>query len=502
MKKTLLKVVAASLVVFMLAACSGGNDPTEPVDNIVQNGNDVVTPQDIDVDYWGNPLYEIGPDGNLRPLTAGFTEHPMNLGGREVVLLLGHLPNSLAWGNFNYWEDIDQTPNETLEVMRKMRLIEENYNVVFINEMAQRGSGLRDQLMLAQLTGETPWDIMIIGTGHLSLDGVFPHNLLMDMNHPSIREIIDLENNPWRIESELTRMYGRQFGVHFPISNSGDMLRTMLTFNKNHAETFNLGNLFDMVWNNTWTFDALESLSSQIVNESNGRIIPIIDGWGGFITHALIASNNGAIAQHTADGGMRFVAHENDNTLEAMDFFQRMVNQNFLQFEPGDRQEGIIRMANGQAVFLTGSYENLRIFTRQQFPTEYNFGLLPIPMGPRANDFVTVTPHTEIYTILNNIERPNEIAAIIVAMANRLTKLNIVETELMFGLQDEESARVLEFMLDRIVIDFSVLTGVRHNIGGAMALIQSGQQTPRAAFETIAMVVQANYDSTQGMFED
>jgi len=501
MKKQLLKLIMAVMAAVMLAGCGSGSVDNNITQDTSQqstqnnNYNNTTTPVDIPLNYWGRPLYEVGSDGELRPTTAGFREIPKDLRGREVTLLLGHLPNSQAWSNFNYWEEIDRTPNETISIMEKMRQIEADYNLTFTNEIAERGSGLRSQLMLAQLAGDTPWDIMVIGTGHLSLDGVFPYGLLMDMNHPTIKNIIDLEGNPWKVESELTRMVGRQFGVHFPIANSGDMLRSMLTFNKDHAQTLGLGNLFDMVWNKTWTFDNFESILSQISRNSDGQIIPLLEGWGGNLAVGLIGSNNGRIAEHTSEGGMRFVAHECDNALGAMDFLQRIISAGFLTIEPGDRREGIVRMADGEAVFLTGSYENLRIFTRQEFPTEFSFGLLPFPMGAAANDFVSTTPHAEFYSILANIERPEEIAAVIVAMANRLTKLNIVETELNYGLQDMESARVLEYMLDRVVLDFSSITGVRHNVGSALNGIISLQQTPRQAFEMIAPIVQINYDN-------
>jgi hypothetical protein len=82
-------------------------------------------------------------------------------------------------------------------------------------------------------------------------------------------------------------------------------------------------------------------------------------------------------------------------------------------------------------------------------------------------------------------------------MANRLSKLNIVETELNHGLQDMDSAEIMRYMIDRVSVDFSVLTAARHDVGGAVAQIISGGQTPRQAMESIAQRVQTLYDSIQ-----
>jgi len=136
-------------------------------------------------------------------------------------------------------------------------------------------------------------------------------------------------------------------------------------------------------------------------------------------------------------------------------------------------------------------YEYLRSFTRGEIESNFSWGLLPIPMGPRMNDYVAAQFSADMWFIPNGISNPDQIATILVAMANRLSKINIIETELDYGLQDEDSARVMEMLLDRIVMDYSRSLGdTRNNLTREINEILAGRITPVAAMQRIEAAVQ------------
>jgi hypothetical protein len=486
--------MALAVAALMVAGCGGGNSnnnggtptaapvtaaPTQPPAN--QNGGG------------GNE----GNEGNgeisvvipPRQTDAGFTENLMDLNGRVVSILTSQ------YRYFNYDDDIDATPNETLDIMATMRGIGEDYNCTFIYDMIQAGSTVTAVLTLNRALGDTPWDIMDINLAHTGHEPIFRDELVMSMCDPAIRDIIGLGTQPWSIEGDMTVMYGRQFGVYFLMANSGQLVRSTITFNKDYMETFALGNFYDMVFSKTWTFDAFESICSNIVRNTGGMIRPVVTHRERYIAPAFVAAAGGTLATRSAAGVYTFVGHENDIHLETLNYLLRFVQNGYLFIDDNLASRWL---ADGEAVFQTGEYTILRRLTQQNpLHTEYSFGLLPIPIGPDMDDYVSVTHMGTFYYILNNINNPTEIASVLVAMANRLSKINIIETELDQGVQDMESARVLEMLMERTVIDYSRTLGTaRARIRDATDAVLVGQhQTPREAMEGFADVIQENMDS-------
>jgi hypothetical protein len=249
-----------------------------------------------------------------------------------------------------------------------------------------------------------------------------------------------------------------------------------------------------MVWNKTWNFSAFESVLRQVNNASNGNVIPFAALREPAFAPHFIKSNGGIVTQVLPDGSKQFVAHENERTLEAMTFLGGLIESNLLQV---DIEDTINLLARGDTMFLSGTYENLRRLTRQDPATEFAFGLLPIPMGDHMDDFIMSTHNSEQFYIVQYAPNPHEIAAILVAMANRISKINVMETELNYGVQDMESAQVLEMMLEphRWVMDYSRLSSARNNVTNAINMVLRLEAAPRQAFEQFAGVIQANYDS-------
>ena len=503
MKKQLIKLSAAALAVFMLAGCGGGSnendsnnaderdvvDTMRPGDDTETNANDAYIPHDV----FGRPLLdEFG-----RPTTAGFNEVPMNLNGRIMRVAV----YSPYIRNFTYWENIDATPNETLSLISRLRDIEQDYNMTFeFITMDVHPGTFMSTLQLNRMTGDIQHDMMVLGTGRTALDGIFTRDIVMDLKHPSVSEILDFENNPWLPETRMTDMFGRQHGVHFLRSNSGHLVNSTITFNRNFVSQFGLPNLYEMVWNKTWNFTNFESILRQVSTNSNGSVIPIVSWRENLFAPHFILSNGGTVTQVMPDGSKQFVGHENDRALDALGFMARLFEQNLFTLLGGPTEErdfALTAMADGQAMFIPGYYEHLRRLTRQEPPTEFDFGLLPFPKGDHMDDFVVTTHNSEQFYIIKDAPNPEEIAAILVAMANRISKINIIETELNYGVQDTESAEILEMMLEqhRWVMDYSRLSSARNNVTNAINMVINLQSTPRQAFETFALTIQQNYDS-------
>jgi len=324
----------------------------------------------------------------------------------------------------------------------------------------------------------------------------------MPLDHPAIAHIIDFNNQPFHVESALSYMFGHQFGIHILKLNTNNLFRGVTTFNRDLMETLELPNFYDMFRNRTWTWENLEAICRTIVINSNGAVTPIVQtSESSFIPH-LIASNGGILAMPTADGGMEFVGHRNAAAMEAMNFAVTLIEDGLLRHQ-GHGIEVARELIRGTGMMVMGGYSNLRDITTQRIPAMDRFGMVPIPIGPQMDDFVTVTFSSAMFYIADGARNPEQIAAVLVAMANRMPRTNIVEHELNFGVQDSESAEVIEYLLDRMGIDFSRITGgARGLIGEANTYIMNLERTPSQAMETIAEYVQYYFDTITRRFHD
>ena len=434
---------------------------------------------------FGRPLYEYR-EGRLWALTAGFTETPMDLRDRNIHIVTDN------YYFFNYWPQQDATPNETHRIMAQLRNIEEDYNMTFSFAPAPRATFVWEHVLQARLAGEVSSEIININITHGNPDIMFRQNVFIDLYSPQVSHIFDFENNPWHEGRQMSNLWGMQFGVHFTTANSGAMLTSMLTFNMDFAENFQLGNFHEMVHNGSWNFSNFESILRWVQYHSNGNILPMAAASEGGVGPGFIFANGGRTVIRNDLGHLEFVATHNDRALEAVQYLADLANLGLFEIIPGlipgignRPYEMFERAAAGGIMFMSGGYEIVRRFTRQQTPSEFLFGLLPIPKGDHMDDYVSAMYSFDMYYIVYGVHNPQEVAAILVALANRTSKLYIIEHELRFGVRSPECAEILEMMLARQEIDYSRMVSVRGRISTQIRDAIHGFATPRTSLERI-----------------
>jgi len=486
-KKNLARIIAVAMTATMLAACGGTTTPAEEGGNNVENGGEEVDHGDVPLDPFGRPVY----DEQGRLATYGFTETPNDFGGRNIHILTTPANYPL----FNYWETVDATPNETITIMRTMQQIADDYNVTFSFERTPVPAGdLSGMLLQFRAAGDAPVDLVNMGITHTNLTPFITNQLFLPLSHASVADAIGLDTQPWPEAGKLSTFGTHQYGVHFIMANSGDLLRSVFTFNLDFMEDFSLGNFYEMVFNRQWTWDAFERICTNLVQASNGEVTPIVMRRESEIMPNFMKSNGGYIVR-LGETGFEFVAPENDAFLEALQFIADLSRADMIVV---DETLAWQRAGAGEFMFIPGLYEPLRQFTRGEIDTNFRWGMLPTPIGPRMDDYVSAAHAADMWFIINGVARPNEVATVLVAMANRLSKINIIETELHYGLQDEYSARIFEMLLDRIVIDYSrAVGGVRSPLTSGINGVLDGFLTPVQAMTNARPTIQHELDGAR-----
>jgi len=486
--------MAVGLVVMLLAACGNGSgtngDDTQPPS---QNGYNEEPPTTL-------------PGDELSPYE--FTETLMDLDGRLITFL--------AVDARNHWdydfEDIDRTPNETLRVMEILREIERDYNTS-IEIYWHIPSGLQQLLVQNRIAGEAPFDLFETNLSDFMVNNIWAAGVVMPVTHPAIVDVIMPHDNPWRA-SEFTT-FGEndtQFAVHFKPFNTPTILRDVLIFNETLRAQFGLPVFYDMVRNGEWTWNTFDNILSEIVSASNGTVFPIAYWHESGVIPVFVASNNGTIVDRTPDG-LRFVGDTNDNALEAMNFIRTIAERDFFhpmsprhQHFSTEHFGGIL--ARGEALFAFGEYATMKNLTRQAigYENDFTFGILPPPIGPRGTNFVGVISSDMLYHVMYGIERPEEAAAVLVAIANRTGQrtYRMIDHERRYSLQSEASAEMLEILLNNIVIDVSRIHGSSRS-AGAQGLVGAGlrilrlEQTPVQSMQEIAPLAQVWFDELNAL---
>ncbi len=491
LKKVMALILAGAMTLSMVACGNNTGDnstttPTNNVENQTTPGNDEpTTPGETTPAKTEGEL--------LAEQYTGFVETPMDLGGRTIKIVTT-IANRYTYATDSSGNpDPDNTANETLKIVDAIKSIEKDYNCTIEFEQL-KGKDLVTALITEQSAGGTYCDILEFGCSDTYLEQIYAAHLCMDLNDERISNIIKLDTNPWLPASNFGLWAGAQYGVHFKTNNSGDLLRGVVLFNKDLVEQYGLGDMYELYKNKEWTFDKLSEMCASVLAQSDGTVYPLMYNQEGLYTPMLIYANGGSMATYE-DGKFTFTGLT-DQTLEAINYAVDWQTKGYLHPKSDVRSENETLFANGESVFFVANYAALKKYTQGTIECNYEIGLLPGPLGPSGNGEYNAVSYTEaMFNVMDNVEKPEEVAAILVALANRTGKRDMVETELMNTLQDNESGEVLQLMYDNMVCDYSrSISTTRGVVSGANKSILKLEKTPKEAYEEIASQVQSYFD--------
>lgn len=511
MKRKVLSVLLASAMVFSIAACgnepaqgSGGSGsaatPAPSGENTAAPADTQATPAPTEVPMSEGEL--------LAQQYNGFVETPMDLHGREIKIMC-----SVDW---KYERKYDATGKETTaekdrEVIDILDQIEKDYNCTITAEKI-KGKDAVVRLNDEMLTGAPTFDIVDQGVSDTYTDKIFSMGLVMDLNDPAIKDIIKVDSNPWKAQSDYGIYNGVQYGINFVTQNSSNDLRNALLFNVDLAEQYELGDIYGMVKDNKWTWAVFEEMCEKIVAKSGGTVTPCGYGKENLLFPMVLSSNNAATGRRDANGMMQYTALEQP-AIDAANWVYNLRQKGYMAFNDGKAAAGSIGIEksknsakaekffeDGACVFYFDFYGDLqKLNGNSDSPIEspYRFGLLPCPVGPNGDTCHGVTYSVDLQMIVNGTKNPEEVAAVLVAIANRTSKVaeNVYAVETDNTLSDEGSVEMFKLMYEDMRSDYSrAYKGV--GISGACNKILSLESTPAQAFEAIQAETQGIYDGT------
>ncbi len=493
--KKVVALVLAGAMTLSMAACGGNttSDPTTTAATTTQTQQ--TTKKDDSTTPAATTSAETTEAKSQGELLAdqytGFVETPMDLGGRTIKIVSTISKRYVYKNDANGNPDPDNTDNDTVEIVKAIESIEKDYNCKIEFEQL-KAKNLVSALLTEQAAGGTYCDILEFGCSDTYLEQIYAANLVMDINDSRIKDIIGYGTNPWLPASDFALWNGKQLGVHFKTNNSGDIIKAAVLVNKDLLAQYGYTDIYEYYKNKTWTFDTFAEMCAKIAAQSDGTVYPVVYGKESLFIPVLVYANGGSLA--TYENGKYNFTGLTDNTLEAINFAVDLQTKGYIS--PASESDATTAFANGQAVFMFNIYNELKKLTTGEVECNYEIGLMPGPLGPNSDgeyNGVTYTEH--LFHVMDNVEKPEEVAAVLVALANRTSKHDMIETELTYSLQDEESAEVLMQMYNNMKCDYSrSISTTRSLMVSANKAILKLEKTPKEAYEEIASQVQAYFD--------
>lgn len=506
MKKYLNKAMSLSLASIMavgMTGCGGGNTNTNAT-TVANNNTTTAQENTTQSTTEATTVKELTEGEKLAEKYNGFVETPMDLGGRTIRVL------STASSKYSLKNDDkgnpsrEATSNEVLYIVDALDEIKKDYNCDFTFEQL-KAKAMVEALLTAKAAGDTYCDILEFAVSDTYLEQIYSNNLCMPLEGENVSNIMGLYTNPWLQQSAFGNMFGHQYGVHFTIYNSPDFLRGVLAFNKDLANKYNVGDIYSMVKDKTWTFAKFQEICASIASQANGEVYPLMYNQEGIAIPMLVFANGGTFSENTASG-YKYTALS-DNTLEALNYIVDLAKKGYVHPESENRSTNETNFANGESVFMLTNYTTVKKFKQGTIDTEYEYGMVPAPLGPNGDgEYNSVTYTNALFHVSNGVEKPEQVAAVLVAMANRTSKDEdtIIEHELMNSLFDEESGEMVSLMMGNIKCDFSrTVSTARSAISSAVtSMLKKNKETeftfsktPKEALEEIEANVQAAFDS-------
>lgn len=161
-----------------------------------------------------------------------------------------------------------------------------------------------------------------------------------------------------------------------------------------------------------WTWDKLLSVAKSVTKDTNSD--GTNDIWGladnGFFAYSgLVASNN---ADWIAQSGTKFTFNAgNANAMEALEFYQKLAKDGAMKPSINGEITDYKDFRNGKVGIII-DYAN-RLWSDSYYKgMADNYGILYMPKGPKASDYMSPNPYFFYYTIPTGVKNVTEVGAV------------------------------------------------------------------------------------------
>lgn len=399
-------------------------------------------------------------------------------------------------------KDVGSPKDPWLDAIDKRRKeIEQKYNCKIVGEKQDPGISFLQPLIMS---GEKVADVMEMGATQFlpaaAMGYLTPWDDVKNFNMDAPQFVEQYK--------QVGTYNGKVYGISYLMP---PVLRACLFYNKTLLQRYGLTDPNQLMKENRWTFEEFRKLCLAATKDTNSD--NVIDTWGlnYFYNYQsimyFISANDARMASQNAEGKVTTAFHE-PKMLEALQFYYNLMNvDKVIQIHPEDSPDTSLAakpadsfiqdFVEGGSLFLVGDGW---MATQYLADMEDDWGLLPLPMGPSANAYVSNASHGNVFCLTStnkDLDKTAFIWNLFTAPLEGYEK-DWWKEELKDIYRDEASLLNYETILNSMRVDLgygqpTLLNDFFMTIGGT---IYKNQKAPAAALDAIKGLYQDVLDST------
>lgn len=459
-------LMALAMVVSMFAACGGEEEPavTTEATTTAATTSAATTPAGPDLQGYD---FEIMNGGSVLPQTN---------------------------------EDGSYTNADQQEFADKLEELQSTLGITISNIPMPEGDTI--EVMITAAMGNTKL-ADVIYTGSDNFFSVANAGGLRPMDDPALVEAglnFADETRWYQPVTTLTSLLGHTWGLGVASKYITVQTGYFVAFNKDICAAAGYDDMYQLVRDGKWTWDVYREVARKATQDTDGD--GVNDIWGtGATAWGEEALTNGAQYVDEVDGKW-IVTIDSEAGVEALQFLYDM---NYGDQTRWDVSSGECRQAfaNGTIAFNWCSMGHINGPTSAIYPSNHDYGIIPMPMGPRATEYVSTKDAVSAFVIQTtnkDVEKTvailNEYALIANHTSNYLEMLNDGRCR-----TEEDYEMMVTYIIpnlfrNNMAISEGIDLWVDDNDmgGGLINDVSYNGMTPQQAIETNKDMIQAALD--------
>lgn len=282
-------------------------------------------------------------------------------------------------------------------------------------------------------------------------------------------EGLNLSDSRWvQGYTEFSEFNGQHYGVNFMRPAEA---RICLVYNRELLKNYGITeDPQDLVTSNTWTYDKFREMCKTVTRDTNGDgqndTIGLFAGLREEFGTSMIAANGGSLVT-SADG----VAKESFNdakVLTAMNCVYDMINADkTVVWSSGNSEnvtdtEAISRFVSGRYGFYLCETWTINQLLKP-VAGDLDYGILPLPMGPDATDYVSPSENAREFCITSTNKDVDKTVTILNALARYTEEYGEDENWWHYDVEmdyfqegDQKSVDIYTMLIDKATYDLGV----------------------------------------------
>lgn len=425
-----------------------------------------------------------------------------------MILVSGHTSVN-AFNDFGYDENAASVFDDA--IYRRNAKVEEQFGIkVETTEDFLATPATKTLLIKNQSAGDNLYDAVMpiaYDAGTLAYSGY-----LYDLNS---LPTLDL-SHPWwdqKANRDL-EMNGIMFFTTGDYGIFANNVTYCITFNKDMAQSYDVGDLYDLADTGKWTLDALSEAATKVSGDLNNDGKYDVNDLYGLTTwddasYGIVNAAGSKICSINSEGKIELTLN-NERTESAIEKYVSLISKtenctNFQHLGISPHDSAIMQLfGEGNSLFLMIMFKNLSAFR----DTDLNYGILPYPKLDETQDeyYTTIAPwHTNFmavpYVIEDELFSGTVVEALCYESRSIITEAYYEKTLVGRTVRDDESIDMLNLIFATRVFDI----GLYYKPGGLNStlinLIRNKSADFASAYATAETAAKSMVTKLNGFFE-